>query len=89
MAIIECKECAAKISDAAKSCPSCGNPMARVVTIEQTSKRFKLLQVVAVFFLLGGVVACTGESPQGSAIMWMIGVSLYIYSRIGAWWRNG
>jgi len=26
--MIECKECAAKISDAAKTCPSCGNPMA-------------------------------------------------------------
>lgn len=26
MALINCKECNAKISDSAKSCPNCGNP---------------------------------------------------------------
>lgn len=29
MALINCKECGAKISDSAKSCPSCGNPNLR------------------------------------------------------------
>jgi hypothetical protein len=40
MALVECKECGAKISDNAATCPSCGN------TIKEPKPRFSLLDAI-------------------------------------------
>lgn len=42
MAMINCPECDARISDQAQACPGCGNPMKGVVTTQLTSKRYKI-----------------------------------------------
>ena len=50
MALINCKECNAKISDSAKSCPNCGNPNLK----QQTSSKFALILfgiIVTIFIL--------------------------------------
>lgn len=88
MAMIDCPECSASISDAALSCPKCGNPMAEVITTQQTSKRFKVVQLIAVAFMFAGMVSCSAGG-EGSAHLWMAGISLYIAAKTGAWWRNG
>ncbi|MCI9844517.1 zinc ribbon domain-containing protein [Flavobacterium pectinovorum] len=50
MALINCKECNAKISDNAKSCPNCGNPNLK----QEKSNRFTLILfgiIVTIFML--------------------------------------
>lgn len=71
MALVECPECAARISSNAPQCPSCGNPMSQsgiragklnpkhtgqVVAIERTGKGIKAHGCLSVLALTVGVV---------------------------------
>lgn len=98
MAMCKCSECGSDVSDKAPACVKCGSPIKAVsaqelagdvVTIQQTSKKYKTEQIVAVIFICFGVVACSVQSPTGSALLWTIGVVLYFHSRFGSWWNNG
>lgn len=86
--LIECPECKTQISSVACSCPSCGYPIAPRV-IEQTAKRYKLCQALSVPPLVVGVVLWM-TYPHESAPAWLAaGIGLYVYGRVGAWWRHG
>jgi len=87
MALINCSECEKQISDTAKSCPSCGHPVA-AVTIEATGKRFKGLQVIGLLIFIVGFIFLFINPPTG-IIGTLLGLGLYIYSRFGAWWQHG
>lgn len=89
MAIIQCGECGGNISDAAVSCPKCGNPRPGTITTQQTSKKYKAAQLISIVFFGAGMVACSMESAGASAALWVIGVSIYVAGRFGAWWDNG
>lgn len=64
--------------------------------IEKTGKKWKKLQLWAVLCFGLGVMSCVAGASSGnpmtpafSAIFWMAGIALYIYSRFGAWWHHG
>lgn len=102
MALIDCAECGNKISDRAFACPKCGNPAPgvatpspngvpprKVLTVEQTSKPYKVIQLVGVLMICAGVVACTAREIEASSWLCILGVVAYIGGRMGAWWNNG
>jgi len=102
MAMIECTECAAPISDKAKTCIKCGAPVGlptagaedvdlskRVVTTEQTGKKYKGMQLLGVMMILGGVVSCSMHEPGWSGGLFVLGLVVYAGSRMGAWWDHG
>ena len=69
MALIECPECGAKISDAAEACPKCAYPISssrhfvnkvgKVQTIEQTSKVLKIQKLISVMLMAISVIGCS------------------------------
>lgn len=97
MALISCPACEKQISEMASACPNCGHPAEGVSqpahpaiqTIEQTSKGYKAGQFIGVVMICAGVVACTARAPGTSAGLMLIGLVLYLGSRMGAWWNNG
>jgi hypothetical protein len=102
MALIPCTACDNQISEMAAACPKCGHPTdtdspatsdglppARVVTVEQTSKKYKAGQLVGGAMVCASAVACTASEPGTSAILLVLGMVVYLGSRFGAWWNNG
>lgn len=98
MALITCHECNAQVSSEAAACPKCGAPIksdaanvaaGRVVTTQQTSKVFKVGQLLAALLMVIGVVSCSQGERVASASWWIAGVVLWVAARLGAWWRNG
>jgi len=104
MALISCPECGRQVSDKASACPQCACPLGAVsvggvgvVTIQETSKKWKKLQLlgaigVPVCFI--GIMSSTGtDQPSGGAsAFWVLGmlasIGAYIYGRFGAWWHH-
>ena len=94
MPLIPCPECRAEISDAAPTCPKCGNPMqSRVVTTQQTGRIWKAAQGLGVVMAVLGVVACTtadsAEMGVAGGTVSLTGFGVFLAARIGAWWRHG
>ncbi len=92
MALIECSECGKKISSKAKECPSCGNPIA-ATTVEQTGKKWKGSQLIGVIILIIGAIWLivklgAGEDALTAAIFTAVGLFLYVFSRLMAWWHH-
>jgi hypothetical protein len=99
MALIECPECRAQISDKAPTCIKCGAPVAvatsnpaapipAVVTTQQTAKKYKLGQVIGSVLVLGGVVSCSSQDMGSSAVFFLVGGVVYFGSVFGAWWDH-
>lgn len=62
MALIQCKECGAMISDQAKSCPKCGCPVEQDDQVEETENRPRrkglwILAIMIAIIAIGGGVA--------------------------------
>lgn len=104
MALIPCPACDKQISEMAPACPGCGHPAAAldhphffthqhsaipVQTIEQTSKKYKFGQLVGVCLILASVISCTNRDFHSGAWLLILGMGIYIVSRMGAWWNNG
>ncbi|HET7175980.1 MAG TPA: zinc ribbon domain-containing protein [Gammaproteobacteria bacterium] len=101
--LIKCGECGREISDQAMACPGCGAPIAKVAatgsaadevsngvqTIEQTSKKWKALQLGASVAIAAGIVFMMAGNMGFGAFLAFIGIITYIYGRAGAWWQNG
>lgn len=112
MALIKCTECGRDISDRASNCPGCGAPtgsagvamsggdavaaVPRVQTVEQTGKRWKAQQLLAVLLvcisvvviIAGGASTSVGAEVAGS-LMLAAGAIWFVVARIGAWWHHG
>lgn len=98
MALINCPECKQQISDSAPTCPHCGfvqkaTPVESIgihqqpITIERTSKTWKLIMIVALLvFLIGGTVGATDKEFGFSLIG--LSVIIFLVAKIGAWWSN-
>lgn len=62
MTLIACRECGAKISSAAKTCPQCGAKPPR-----RTSTLTRLAAIVVILGLVGGIVMSEREQEQQAA----------------------
>lgn len=108
MALINCPDCGGEVSDRADACPNCARPIRGadtpaegVQTIEDTGKRWKLMRVVSVLAILGGIAVVVivssatsaGEDPNTAAVVLgsftvLGGMALYMWARIGKWWHH-
>jgi hypothetical protein len=98
MALIKCSECDKDISDKAASCPFCGNPMANQnqspILIEQTNKKWKLIELVSWIAIIFGAVAslvAIGKNNSASGISFaclIIGIIGAIIGQFGSWWNH-
>lgn len=109
LVMIKCPECGRDISDEAASCPFCGKPIRAVVntrpaskkgseaiTIELTSKRWKLITLASWLIIACGVLYIgtgTGiglqnsHGPPGLNII-VIGILGLFVAKVGAWWNH-
>lgn len=105
MALIKCPECENEVSDQALSCPSCGHPLQSIdqitqqspITIEQTTKKWKVVKLISVIFIIIGLfLFFTGLQDGGFenfktglgftvAFLSLIG---FLVGKFGAWWTN-
>ena len=67
-----------------------------VQTIEKTSKRWKKMQLIGVGLCVLGIAAFVTSSsleessaPEVGSLMLVIGIIVFIYGRIAAWWHHG
>lgn len=98
MALIKCSECGKEISNKADACPTCGNPIhkpaiegeekEKIVTIEQTSKKWKKQGCLSAVLYVFGIIILGKSIPLGITII-VIALCFSFYARIGAWWTNG
>ena len=89
--LLPCPACSHKVSRAAKSCPSCGHPLA-AITIEQTAKTWKVGKLTgAGMSILGVIVAGNshGALEVGGQAMIGLGICTMIASALFAWWYHG
>lgn len=104
MTMIRCPECAKDISDKAALCPNCGNPLqtsqvplsvstsdGHAVTTEATGKHYKAAQLIGALIICAGVISCSAVHDAGmiSASFFLIGLVIFLFGRIGAWWHHG
>lgn len=89
MALITCPDCGTEVSDRASSCVRCGAPIGPhgPVTIQATSKAWKLTQAVGVVGMLLGTASCVGAMGQWWAL-WSVGALTFVAGRVGAWWDH-
>lgn len=108
MALIKCPECGAQVSSSAESCPKCAYPIAgggttqahggKIQTVEQTSKRYKLQQLLSSLLIIGSVVVIiagfSGDQPSSGAGAFgvfglLMGLIWFIVVRFMTWWHHG
>jgi len=108
MVLIKCPDCGVQVSSIADSCPKCGYPIAgggttqahggKIQTIEQTSKRYKLQQLLSSLLSIGSVVvmvvAFSGDQPSFEAgafglLGLLVGLIWFIVVRFLTWWHHG
>ena len=92
MGLVNCPDCGRAVSDLAPACPGCARPMkateTQPVTIQQTSKPYKGAEAVGVALLILGLVSTAWHLAMG-AVVALVGLTLWISARLGAWWHNG
>lgn len=107
MALIKCPECGAQVSDSAENCPKCAYPIAgggstqahggKIQTVEQTSKRYKLQQLLSVVLIAGSILliiaGASGDKPGATAgfgvLGFMVGFIWFCIVRFMTWWHHG
>lgn len=102
MALIACTECNQQISDKAAACPHCGAPTSAatrtgstqgIVTTQQTSKGFKIVQAIGAVLMTVGLFSCFANvrdgNPGPGGALFVVGFLVFFVGRVGAWWRNG
>lgn len=108
MALINCPECNHQVSDAASACPNCGFGLshnretraagANLKTVQLTSKKFKLQQLLALFLFcvgLGLFIVSVGAGEEAgpgvaafSVLAMFAGMVWTIVTRIRIWWHH-
>lgn len=96
--LIECPECKQQISDTAPTCPHCGfaqkaTPVESIgihqqpITIESTSKTWKLVKILAFLVFLIGAVVAVNDKEFGFSLAGL-GLLIFFIAKIGTWWSN-
>ena len=97
MALIDCPECRAEISDKAPQCPRCGVPIAgsQATTIQQTGKRLKRRWLKGIGVLACGVVLFFVAAVQKNHPLALVGVfiglagfGIALVTEFMAWWHH-
>ncbi len=104
MALIDCMECEAKVSDQAISCPHCGFPIKdksnesdqKTVLIEKTSKDIKeqyalslTLCLISAFITFYLILV---DMPKAAGFVGIITLCTAVWNRVIAaseWWEHG
>lgn len=91
--LISCPDCQTKVSNNAPSCPKCGYPL-KATTVEQTSKKWKALQLLAFVLILIGmpwtcIGAMVGNIPLEAMSLFVAGLLVWLIASICAWWYHG
>lgn len=94
--LIKCSECGKEISDKAAACPTCGAPVSgNIQTIQETSKKLKAQQFIAVTLLIIGIIIIfngdpksSGDDPTFGGLAVVIGLFWYIAVKIKIWWHH-
>ena len=74
--------------------------MARIVTIQQTGKGWKFVQLIGFGMVLVGIIGCMTVSdkiPEPDRVSQVShdmllafgGLAVFIFGRIGGWWSHG
>jgi len=97
MPLINCPECSKNVSDIAAACPDCGYPIYQAkaggknidpaTTIEQTSKHWKKIKLLAAAFIIVGIFLTANQNSLGVWLMFA-GVASGIYAVFGSWWHH-
>jgi predicted nucleic acid-binding Zn ribbon protein len=91
MSIQICPECKKEVSSNASVCPHCGNIInndGKLVTLQKTKKKWKILRLIAWFLLIVGVFSLINGGSAGEAFI-SISIIIWIISKVGAYWSNG
>ena len=75
----------------AKACPQCAYPLSSgdIITMEATSKLYKLLQLIGSGLLFVGTGLCLASYFAAGLFIILASFVTYYSGRIGAWWNNG
>jgi len=77
LALINCNECGKEVSDNAKACPGCGNPVSEAPEVKINTNTTKNINTMALVGCLLGIVAWLSSS------FGIIGVCACVFSIIG------
>jgi hypothetical protein len=96
MPLIQCPDCGTSISDRAVACVKCGAPVEnpastprpRVTTTQQTAKRYKGAQLIGGGLLCLGIVLGLANQPIFGSTVGALGLAVYLFARIAAWWNH-
>jgi len=104
MALIKCPECECQISSNAECCPKCGYPIAgggstqahggKIQTVEQTSKKYKLQQLLSSLLAIGSLMVMIIGSGLESGVAafgilgLIVGLIWFIVVRFLTWWHH-
>ena len=92
--LISCPGCSNKVSSNAPTCPQCGCQL-KATLVEQTSKRWKRLQMIAVLPIIVGAIAIMFAAEPDDylsyigVVVFAVGTLTLIGSSICAWWYHG
>jgi|SaaInlV_100m_DNA_6_1039743.scaffolds.fasta_scaffold07919_1 uncharacterized OB-fold protein len=103
MGLIKCSECNNEVSSKASSCPKCGAPIAidnasssevtgeAQVTIQETSKVFKLHTIYSIGIILFGafIINFVDRGSPVPGFFIVIGLIYLVIVRLRAWWHHG
>lgn len=100
MALINCPDCGAEVSDAASSCPKCARPLGgdtatSPTTISLTSKRLKTHTLAATVTTLLGLLFMIHRATQHVDASFDIGMGVTVLgfvwialTRFRTWWHH-
>jgi len=100
MALIDCPECHAQVSDQAGSCIKCGFPFkalaaqkSRVQTIEQTGKKYKRVTLFSLFGSFVGIIIIIGSHSDSllsfGFFLIIAGLLIWLVNATLSWWHHG
>jgi uncharacterized membrane protein YvbJ len=92
MSLITCRDCNSQISNKAAACPHCGRPVSdysdQSINIQKTPKKYKLIQVLSLVFLVVSLFLLFGKSGNGYAFLLLVfSATVGLWAKVMIWWH--